>query len=269
MSNDYLVERYEYEGHIIEIHRDDCPSHPDEGNDDAFFVSLHNDFHITRRHWDSERDFQDFLLPRHRGETAWTEDEEEEGVPEPEVMPEEGPNDPIWMKVYTENTSLPFEQLLLAAGETCSFEDPQARATARDDYYRRMDIWEAWRTFRSAHAEWACFAVDVRNYGGGHMSVSLGDIYTEPVKDRWGNERDQKAFLLVRKDAGWVNPDLRKIAESVLQEWTHYIDGEVYGYIITDKEGNDVESCWGFIGDIDYCKAEAEACLAPRQVANG
>lgn len=33
--------------------------------------------------------------------------------------------------------------------------------------------------------------------------------------------------------------------------------GQVYGYQITDEDGDDVDSCWGFIGDIDYVRKEA------------
>jgi hypothetical protein len=43
-------------------------------------------------------------------------------------------------------------------------------------------------------------------------------------------------------------------------------DGEVYGYWIKDSNGDDLESsehdsCWGFIGDSDYCLGEARQAV--------
>ena len=43
-----------------------------------------------------------------------------------------------------------------------------------------------------------------------------------------------------------------------IDEYNAWGDGEAYGYIV-DKDGPDEESCWGYIGDIDYCKSEANA----------
>lgn len=34
-----------------------------------------------------------------------------------------------------------------------------------------------------------------------------------------------------------------------LETYGHFISGEVYGYQITDEDDEDVDSCWGFIGD--------------------
>lgn len=36
--------------------------------------------------------------------------------------------------------------------------------------------------------------------------------------------------------------------ESELKTYDTYLRGDVYGYRILDKEGNDIDSCWGFYG---------------------
>lgn len=39
------------------------------------------------------------------------------------------------------------------------------------------------------------------------------------------------------------------ILDGELEEYDAYLQGEVWGYTITDEEGDEVDSCWGFIGD--------------------
>lgn len=36
--------------------------------------------------------------------------------------------------------------------------------------------------------------------------------------------------------------------QSAFQEWAEWLAGNVYGYRITDDAGDEVDSCWGFIG---------------------
>lgn len=35
-----------------------------------------------------------------------------------------------------------------------------------------------------------------------------------------------------------------------------YLTGQVYGFIVYDPEGNELDSCWGFYGENDYCLSE-------------
>jgi hypothetical protein len=41
-----------------------------------------------------------------------------------------------------------------------------------------------------------------------------------------------------------------------VKEYDSYLRGEVYGYVV-DPNGPDEDACWGFVGDIDYCKEAA------------
>ena len=65
-------------------------------------------------------------------------------------------------------------------------------------------------------------------------------------------------------DAG----DARKAAAALVAEWCDYLAGNVYGYVIKDREGEQVDSCWGFIGDpdasgvVESATAEAEALVS-------
>ncbi len=47
---------------------------------------------------------------------------------------------------------------------------------------------------------------------------------------------------------------------SELDEWRQFFEGDVYGYVVTDAEGNTLDSCWGFYG-FEYAKGEAVEML--------
>lgn len=44
-----------------------------------------------------------------------------------------------------------------------------------------------------------------------------------------------------------------------IETYSNFLSGEVYGYIIEDDEGNELDSCWGIFG---YKEAEREAEMA-------
>ena len=49
-----------------------------------------------------------------------------------------------------------------------------------------------------------------------------------------------------------------KTLHAEVEEYAEYLAGNVYGYEVLDEDGNDIESCWGFIGDYE-CGALEEA----------
>jgi hypothetical protein len=48
---------------------------------------------------------------------------------------------------------------------------------------------------------------------------------------------------------------------SEVNVYDQYLTGDVWGYVIEDSDGHEVESCWGFYGEA-YCKAEGEDVMA-------
>jgi hypothetical protein len=48
-----------------------------------------------------------------------------------------------------------------------------------------------------------------------------------------------------------------KCLEAEVEEYDNYLTGNVYGYVIEDPDGNHLDSCWGFFGDIKDVKEEA------------
>lgn len=52
-----------------------------------------------------------------------------------------------------------------------------------------------------------------------------------------------------------------KLMEGEVKYFDSYLTGEVFGFAIKDSEGEVLDSCGGFIGDVKYCKDEALSML--------
>ena len=65
-------------------------------------------------------------------------------------------------------------------------------------------------------------------------------------------------LVFVAKSEKRLRSSARKLAIGLIGEWNIYLSGEVYGYRILDKDGNDVASCYGFYGE-DAVREEAKA----------
>jgi hypothetical protein len=251
--DEYLADERKVGNCTVKVYYDVDPQHPDEGNDDLFIVSFSNNFHVVRKgKWDGVGDFRDFLHPRFVVD-GWDASQD---LPEPAEEPQDGASDPEWRRIYLENCTDQLEQVLLEAGQDSGFNNLAGRSAARENYDFRKDVWSAWQSFKASHSEWACFALDVRHYGGGSINLSLGEIYDGSETDRWGDPAEPEGFVMVKRTAGWHVP-VEQVAKSLVEEWQSYCDGDVYGYTVTDDlEDEEVDACWGYIGDREYCMSE-------------
>lgn len=55
-----------------------------------------------------------------------------------------------------------------------------------------------------------------------------------------------------------IKEHVKKITEAEINTFNDYMNGSVYAFSIKDKDGEFVDSCGGFIGDIDYIIQEAK-----------
>ena len=56
--------------------------------------------------------------------------------------------------------------------------------------------------------------------------------------------------------------DVEKIKDTLIEQYEQWCRGEVYGYVIEDSDGEEIESCWGYYGDdvaIDEGKSMADS----------
>ena len=63
-----------------------------------------------------------------------------------------------------------------------------------------------------------------------------------------------------------------KLMEGEVKEYDFYLTGEVYGYRIVEvdedgEETDELDACWGFIGEESFARSEGEASMKELQVA--
>lgn len=51
----------------------------------------------------------------------------------------------------------------------------------------------------------------------------------------------------------------RRCAQGEIDTWIAWANGDVFGFVVTDDEGNHVDSCWGFYGEDGRKEAESQA----------
>ncbi len=87
-------------------------------------------------------------------------------------------------------------------------------------------------------------------------SGQLGVCYVD-------KETMEKAFPDAGEDERIVRTFDCLISE--VEEYSKWLNGECYGYIIRDESGNEVDSCWGFIG-LDWAETAAKNAGAERVI---
>jgi hypothetical protein len=98
-----------------------------------------------------------------------------------------------------------------------------------------------------------------------HSSVSLS---TTPFNCPWDSgcvgiiavEKYKAREEFGKRLTKQVVDKVYKYLKSEIQTFNQYLQGDVYGFIIKDKEGNVVDSCWGFYGQ-KYCLEQAKEAL--------
>ena len=102
------------------------------------------------------------------------------------------------------------------------------------------------RTYRHGHhASWDCGCV-------GFIYVTKGDIIKEYDK-------------VTKKTIARAE----KVLIGEVEEYNDYLTGNVYGYIIEDKDGENLESCWGFSGDYEKGALKEAQSLVDHMTNNG
>ena len=91
-----------------------------------------------------------------------------------------------------------------------------------------------------------------------HSGIALS---TSPFGDRW--DSGQIGYIYMTKQTAHENRLCEEEAYNVLmaevKDMDDFVRGNVYGYKVFNDEGEELDSCWGFLGDIENCEAEAEA----------
>ena len=87
-----------------------------------------------------------------------------------------------------------------------------------------------------------------------HSGITMS---TSPFSCPW--DSGQVGFIYCEKGKeGMSDEAITKCLEGEVEEYDNYLTGNVWGYVIEDSQGEELDSCWGFIGDQEYCESEMD-----------
>lgn len=98
-----------------------------------------------------------------------------------------------------------------------------------------------------------------------HSGLSISCSHSYPYNDRW--DAGQVGWIFaghdkIKNEYGAVNEETLKQAKQLLisetETYDNYLRGECYGYVI-EKDGEEVDSCCGFLGDFKEMLSEMKA----------
>jgi hypothetical protein len=113
-------------------------------------------------------------------------------------------------------------------------------------------------------------AVVLPVWGCEHGAIAYAAAETNPFHRPWDSGQAGVIYCdleTIRKEYGVkrVTKALRAKVEACLkaevEEYSKWANGEVYGFRLLDDEGEETDSCWGFIG-LDYVKEAAKEAAA-------
>lgn len=99
-------------------------------------------------------------------------------------------------------------------------------------------------------------------YGIDHGQLALRA--GEPYADKWDSGQAGLAYVtreaMATAWAGgeWTEVQAHAVIAGEVEEFNDWLTSDVYGYVVTDADGVELDSCWGMYG-LDYCKAQAVA----------
>lgn len=121
--------------------------------------------------------------------------------------------------------------------------------------------YEGWADMRAdIEAEGGINILPVWAYDHGSMAIAVAE--NNPFSCPW--DSGQLGFVFTTEERlEWTGADRDRIEEFMkmeVDEYSRYLNGEVYGYEIVDERGEVVDSCWGYYGYADAEAAAKEAC---------
>ena len=215
----YELDEVTYKGFKIRIVNDESPEEPDWGGEDVFLVRG------DKCRWNMGR--------------------------------KNGHRDPFSFLPWGEGPWAEYDHLLRAAKVDTPPDDWKD-----DEDWEKRACWEAYREWRESHSTdyivWPYNGVDAHGPGTfTFYKVEADDRYY--YADCWVFVKDTRTDVERLADVGkpreQVDPEA--LRDSLLKQYRQWANGDVWGYIIEDSSGDEIDSCWGFYGD-EYCLQAAK-----------
>ena len=139
----------------------------------------------------------------------------------------------------------------------------------KQDTYNMGD-YNSWQELHDAICKNEKPALILPLYLYDHSGITIS---TKPFGCQW--DSGQVGFVYITKEDAkkelgikrFVNSAMEKVSNAIksdVENYDSYLTGEVYGYSVEDKEGNDIESCWGYFGNYDdnsYIMTQAKSIV--------
>jgi hypothetical protein len=219
MSYNYELDSIEYKGFTIRIINDENPEQPDWGDDRVFLVQA-----SSRSQWRMGR---------------------EHGHEDPHRYLEwgDGPWGEYDNLLRREKVKTPLDE----------WEDA-------DDWEKRA-CWELYESWKDDHADgyyvWPLRAGDAHGPGTFRFSVDDVDEHYERA-DFWVFVEDTRTDVQRLADVGGERDvDPEQVRDEMLERYQQWANGDIWGYIIEDSSGEELDSCWGYYGS-DDCGGQAK-----------
>lgn len=100
-----------------------------------------------------------------------------------------------------------------------------------------------------------------------HSGITMS---TQPFSCRW--DSGQVGFIIVDREMLLACRGVKKITKqereklfeylrNEVEEYDDYLTGNAFGYVIEDEDEEEIDSCWGYLGDSDYALNEAKSII--------
>jgi len=124
-----------------------------------------------------------------------------------------------------------------------------------DEQAKNTGSYSSWEEWREGELGKDVIALPLYLYH--HSGLAMSTRCTYPFNDPWDAGQVGWIYTTPEKIRDWfgvkrVTKKLRarvfEILEAEVEEYSRWLEGDVYGYVLEDPEGNEIDSCWGFYG---------------------
>lgn len=227
------VETYEHKGVTVAIHYDDANEHCNpRGNDGNLttMVCWHPDYVLGDEQLRGERGAVETIFESERGRTDVSSMRHLYRY----LTLMRGAVCVLPLYLYDHSG------ISISAGTVNPFDNPTVR---RDEFGRGM----GWDTSMVGFVYTTAERIEELS---GKPQIDTDPVYCPRLWPEDG--RSGQNWPRERTAMEWIQQQV--LAE--VKGYDSFLRGEVYGFVV-DEGGPDEDSCWGFVGEIDYCKEAA------------
>lgn len=135
--------------------------------------------------------------------------------------------------------------------------NPDGRGAVKNRFHRDdFDSMEQFARYLSLVEKAVCI-LPLTVYEHSGITMYVGGKHDYPF-DSAGWDTTVVGFIYVTAEDGVPEDKVEEALRQEVQVYASYLEGEVYWWCVLDSDGELMESCGGYVGDIDYVRQEAK-----------